>query len=147
MPGMDLALLLLAVGLVGVVAAVATGRIRGGLDEPVRGRPDRSLPEGPLTGRDVERLRFNLGARGYRMDEVDEALDRLRAELDDRDTRIAGLTEQVAGAGRQEPTAREPGRETADDRDIASRADAEVGSEPDEGVGLVKGSRSRDAGS
>ncbi len=92
---MDLALLLLAVGLVGVVAAVATGRIRGGLDEPVRGRPDRALPDGPLTGRDIERVRFNLAARGYRMDEVDEALDRLRAELDDRDARIAQLSERV----------------------------------------------------
>lgn len=95
---MDLVLLVLAVGLVGVVAAVATGRIRGGLDEPVRGRPDRALPEGPLSGRDVERVRFSIAARGYRMDEVDHALDRLRSELDARDARIAGLTETLAGS-------------------------------------------------
>jgi DivIVA domain-containing protein len=94
---MDLLLLLLAVGLVGVVAAVATGRIRGGLDEPTRGRPDRALPDGPLSGRDIERMRFSLAARGYRMDEVDETLDRLRAELDARDARIATLTAQLGG--------------------------------------------------
>lgn len=94
---MDLLLLLLAVALVGVVAAVATGRVRGGLDEPVRSLPDRALPEGLLTGRDVEQVRFNLGARGYRMDEVDQVLDRLRSELDARDARIAALSEQLAG--------------------------------------------------
>ncbi len=97
MPRMDLLLLLLAVGLVGVVAAVATGRIRGGLDEPARGRPDRALPDGPLSARDIERVRFNLALRGYRMDEVDDALDRLQAELDVRDARIASLTTQLGG--------------------------------------------------
>lgn len=97
MPRMDLLLLLLAVGLVGVVAAVATGRVRGGLDEPARGRPDRAMPEGPLSGRDVERVRFNLAVRGYRMDEVDDALDRLQQELDARDARIATLTARLGG--------------------------------------------------
>jgi DivIVA domain-containing protein len=94
---MDLLLLLLAVGLVGVVAAVATGRVRGGLDEPARGRPDRAMPDGPLSGRDVERVRFNLALRGYRMDEVDDALDRVQQELDARDARIASLIAQLGG--------------------------------------------------
>ena len=94
---MDLLLLLLAVGLVGVVAAVATGRVRGGLDEPARGRPDRAMPEGPLRGWDVERVRFNLALRGYRMNEVDDALDRVQQELDARDARIAVLTARLGG--------------------------------------------------
>jgi DivIVA domain-containing protein len=39
----------------------------------------------------VERLRFSLAFRGYRMDEVDDVLDRLTAELRARDARIAEM--------------------------------------------------------
>lgn len=88
---MELILLLVALAVVGVSAAVAVGRVRGGLDEPVRSRPDNALPAGRLTADDVARARFSVGLRGYRMDEVDAALDRLRGELRERDHELADL--------------------------------------------------------
>jgi DivIVA domain-containing protein len=91
----SLALLLLAVALTGVVAAVATGSVCGGLPEPVRTGAGRPLPVGPLRPRDLEDLRLSVVVRGYRMDEVDAVLDRLRDELAARDERIVAL-EQAA---------------------------------------------------
>jgi DivIVA domain-containing protein len=57
--------------------------------------PDRSprgvLPSGDIDRAAVDRLRFTLAFRGYRMDEVDEVLDRLVSEVEERDRRIAEL--------------------------------------------------------
>lgn len=58
--------------------------------EPVANLPPVLLPETPVPA-DVDRLRFSLGLRGYRMDQVDEVLDHLRDELSAKDLRIAGL--------------------------------------------------------
>jgi cell division septum initiation protein DivIVA len=48
--------------------------------------------------------------RGYRMDEVDDVLDRLAAEVSQRDARITDLEERLAARGvpRPEPVAYEP---------------------------------------
>ncbi len=91
-------MLLAALGVIGVVAAVATGRVRGGLDEPTTSRPYRALPERALVASDVDAVRFSLGLRGYRMDEVDEVLGRLRDELADRDVEIARFRQADGGA-------------------------------------------------
>ena len=95
MPDVDLILLLVAVAVVGVAAAVAVGRVQGGLEEPVRSRRDNALPDGRLTGADLEQARFSVGLRGYRMDEVDAALDRVQAELRERDAEIEVLREAL----------------------------------------------------
>lgn len=87
--GVTLVLILIALAGIAAVAAVATGRIGGGLDEPTTSRPDQGLPDSPLEPRDVDRLRFSLGLRGYRMQEVDHALERLREELVRRDAELA----------------------------------------------------------
>ncbi|MBA3266419.1 MAG: DivIVA domain-containing protein [Nocardioidaceae bacterium] len=54
-------------------------------------RPDSTIPVGrPLTADDLRDIRFSTAVRGYRMDEVDALLSRLRADLlarDDRDER------------------------------------------------------------
>ena len=47
------------------------------------------LPARDLTGVDVRGLRFQLAFRGYRMSEVDWALDRLAAEVDGLRARLA----------------------------------------------------------
>ncbi|MGO2540987.1 MAG: DivIVA domain-containing protein [Specibacter sp.] len=60
------------------------------LARPVANLPPVLLPDTPAPA-DVDRLRFSLGLRGYRMDQVDEVLDRLRDELAAKDLRIAGL--------------------------------------------------------
>lgn len=96
---MTLLLLLLALAVVAGAAAVAAGAVTGGLDDPVSTVPARALPARAPTGDDVTALRFVPALRGYRMDQVDAAmdglaaeLDRLHAELADRDRRIAELT-------------------------------------------------------
>jgi DivIVA domain-containing protein len=82
----------LAVAVMGVVAVVATGR-GGGLAEVFDDRPDARVPaDGPLRADDVRRVRFSTALRGYRMAEVDALLDRLSAELEERDRGADGPT-------------------------------------------------------
>lgn len=61
-----------------------------GLVEPTPNLPPVLLPHEP-TAADVDRLRFSLGLRGYRMDQVDQVLDRLREALNRQQLRIAEL--------------------------------------------------------
>jgi DivIVA domain-containing protein len=75
-------MLLLTIAVVAGVAAVAAGVVSGGLGDPAPPIPARALPEGPLTGPDVADLRFVQAFRGYRMDQVDAAMDALAVELD-----------------------------------------------------------------
>ncbi|MET0712643.1 MAG: DivIVA domain-containing protein [Jiangellaceae bacterium] len=80
------------------VAAVAVGR-GGGLD-PVESdllRP--SLPSGPISADDLDSVRFAVGFRGYRMDQVDDVLNRLGDELTERDARISELERRLAVGG------------------------------------------------
>ena len=51
----------------------------------------RRCPTGDVDRAGVDGLRFTLAFRGYRMDEVDDVLDRLVDELESRDARIAEL--------------------------------------------------------
>ncbi len=92
---MTLLLTLLIMAVIGLVAAVAAGRISGGLDEPASSLPGRGLPPGPFTLDDVDRVRFSPALRGYRMDEVDDVVDRLADELRRRDEELAVLRRLV----------------------------------------------------
>lgn len=88
---------LLALLVVGGVAVVAGGR-GGGLSDDWSDRPGPWLPtDRGVTPADVDAVHFGVGFRGYRMDEVDQVLDRLACELRERDERIARLE----GAGEQ----------------------------------------------
>lgn len=49
----------------------------------------------PVTGPDLERLRFNVVLRGYRMAEVDAVLDRFAADIARRDAEISALQERL----------------------------------------------------
>jgi DivIVA domain-containing protein len=81
----------LGIGVLAVVAVVAAGR-GGGLDPAEPDRPDVALPVDRLVSRpDVDAVRFSVGLRGYRMDEVDDVLDRIAADLESRDARIRQL--------------------------------------------------------
>ncbi|MGH6657219.1 MAG: DivIVA domain-containing protein [Actinocrinis sp.] len=80
--------------IVALLAAVGWLAIGGGghMSEPQPDRPDLALPgTGLLARTDVDRVRFSVGARGYRMDEVDDVLDRLAHEIELREDRIAEL--------------------------------------------------------
>lgn len=95
--------LFLVVALAVVVAAVTLVVVGGGesaaLPEAAGERLQDLLPEDrPVNRADVERLRFPVAARGYRMVDVDDALGRLGAEIAERDARIADLESALAGA-------------------------------------------------
>lgn len=103
-------MLLLLLAVIGGVAAVAAGVITGGLDDPASSVPARELPPGSPTSADVAALRFVPALRGYRMDQVDAAMDRLGTELDrlhaeiaDRDRRLAAYAPVPADTGPAEP--------------------------------------------
>jgi DivIVA domain-containing protein len=89
--------ILVVLAVVAAVAAVAAGVLRGsssdlvGLPEPTTTVPALQLPSDRFTGADLDRLRFSTGLRGYRMDVVDEVLDRLSAELRARDAEVGEL--------------------------------------------------------
>jgi DivIVA domain-containing protein len=97
-----------------VVAAVVLGA-GGTLTEPVTDQPDLELPAGPLTAGDVDAVRFPLAFRGYRMNEVDDVLDRLRTEIVVRDARIMELEYRLGGG---QPTSTEPDVEPATEQPV-----------------------------
>ena len=73
--------LLVAVVLIGLTMAAVMGRVDGSLVEPTSSSSYVPLPTDPLTDEDVAAMRFDTGLRGYRMDQVDDVLDRLVAEI------------------------------------------------------------------
>ena len=87
---MPIVVLLVIVAALGAAAVVLAGRSGRQADFA----PDRArfvLPDEPLHAADVDGVRFAVGLRGYRMDQVDEVMDRLAAELTERDRRLAEL--------------------------------------------------------
>jgi len=52
------------------------------------------LPDTELTGQDVRKVRFAIALRGYRMSDVDWALERMAGELD----RLRGQVGQLSGS-------------------------------------------------
>jgi len=65
-----------------------------GFDEPVASLPPVLLPA-EATPADVDRVRFSLGLRGYRMDQVDQVLDDLRDQLAAKDREIERLRAEL----------------------------------------------------
>ena len=57
-----------------------SGLLNGGFEQPVANLPPVLLPADAMPA-DVDRVRFSLGLRGYRMDQVDQVLDDLRDQL------------------------------------------------------------------
>ena len=91
-------ILVVIVLVVGAAALVALGG-GGSLPDAERDRLAPHLPDDRALNRaDVDELRFPMALRGYRMDEVDDVLDRMGAELTHRDTRIAELETALAAA-------------------------------------------------
>ena len=91
-------ILVVIVLVVGAAALVALGG-GGSLPDAERDRLAPHLPDDRALNRaDVDELRFPMALRGYRMDEVDDVLDRVGAELSHRDLRIAELEAALAAA-------------------------------------------------
>lgn len=89
---MIVVLIVLLVLVTGLAVAAVLGRFgESFMDDPVTTTPFEPLPSGPLRSADIADVRFDQTVRGYRMGQVDDVLDRLRAELEDRDAEIARL--------------------------------------------------------
>jgi DivIVA domain-containing protein len=101
-------LVFLAVVLVGVVAWAGLGRrsrgsaaqplpalLDGGFEQPPANLPPVLLPA-DAAPEDVDSLRFSLGLRGYRMDQVDQVLDDLRDQLVARQQEVDELRARLA---------------------------------------------------
>lgn len=65
-----------------------------GFDEPVASLPPVLLPADAEPA-DLDRIRFAVGVRGYRMDQVDQVLDELRDQLARKDRELAALRVQL----------------------------------------------------
>jgi DivIVA domain-containing protein len=107
--------------------------------------PDREpvdLPEDRmLAARDLDRVRFALGFRGYRMDQVDGVLDRAAADLDAWSEHVDGLEALLREQGidappRPMPTAPSPEFGGPADDDVADDAADDAG-DAEEGVGMT----------
>jgi DivIVA domain-containing protein len=74
-----------AVVLLGIVLLTGFAVVLALTESPISVEPvdriDAGLPEHPITSEDIGGLRFRIGLRGYRMDDVDAALDRIRRDL------------------------------------------------------------------
>jgi DivIVA domain-containing protein len=90
-PLVPLLLLLAVLAVLAAIAVVAGGRGGTMSTSPPDRSPSGELPVDDVGPAAIERLRFSLAFRGYRMDEVDGVLDRLASELETRDRRIAEL--------------------------------------------------------
>jgi DivIVA domain-containing protein len=110
-----------AIAALGVAAMAAAGGVGEMSPEPVYDVYRQQLPEGPLGAADIRGARFGLALRGYAMAQVDDLLERLAAEVAERDARIAELT----GSGHQ--------RADLEPRSGAGPATPDLRPEPDEG--------------
>lgn len=66
------------------------GLLDEGFEQPVANLPPVLLPAEAAPA-DVDRVRFSLGLRGYRMDQVDQVLDELRDQLEAKHEEVERL--------------------------------------------------------
>lgn len=105
---MSFFLVFLAIVLIGVVFWIGLGLRPGktgdgplpglpgvGFEQPPANLPPVLLPA-QAAPEDVDRVRFSLGLRGYRMDQVDQVLDELRDQLAAKQQEIDGLKAALA---------------------------------------------------
>ena len=85
-----LVVMVLVAAVVFLLSALVFGRGEELAPLPPGASPTR-LPASDVTSNDVRNLRFQQVLRGYKMTEVDWALDRLATEMDELRARIAEL--------------------------------------------------------
>ena len=87
------------------------------------------LPATDVTGTDIRDLRFQQTVRGYKMSEVDWALDRLAREVDELRVRLADAEARAAGesaAGESvDGAGQEVGAEELEAEDVPESASSE----------------------
>ena len=91
---------LLCIVVIAVAALLVVGRLDASLVEVGPDQPPLNLPaDRPLVHDDVDAVKFGVGMRGYRMDEVDTVLDRVADDLEARDQRIDQLERALVDRG------------------------------------------------
>ena len=129
---MSFFLVFLAVLLIGAVLWASVGARPGkgagrplpalldaGVEEPPANLPPVLLPANAAP-RDVDSVRFALGLRGYRMDQVDQVIDELRDQLAESRHEVETLKARLAAL---EQRALEPGAQEALEPRDAPEAD------------------------
>ena len=89
---MTVLFILVAIAVIAGIVLLATGRLRDGLPDVDDRRVAVGMPQAPvgeLLPQEIEQVRIDQALRGYRMDEVDELVDRLGAEITARDELLA----------------------------------------------------------
>jgi hypothetical protein len=84
-------ILLVGIVVLCFVVALILGLAGGGLGRGTTSLSHEPLPDEPIRDADFDDLVFDVGARGYRMSQVDGVVDRLRRELREKDAEIAVL--------------------------------------------------------
>ncbi|WP_258802748.1 DivIVA domain-containing protein [Pseudarthrobacter sp. NS4] len=123
---MSFFLVFLAIVLVGAVLWASLGRrprrsghrplpalLDGGFEQPPANLPPVLLPANAAP-EDVDRVRFSLGLRGYRMDQVDQVLDVLRDQLAARRQEVEELRARLLAF--EEPGGGSPGGDSDGER-------------------------------
>jgi hypothetical protein len=108
------------------VVALILGLAGGGLGRNTTSLSHEPLPDEPIRDTDFDDLVFDVGARGYRMSQVDGVVDRLRRELREKDEEIAVLRGDNTPESAPEPAA---SAEPAEEPDAAEQSDPAVGRE------------------
>lgn len=98
---MTVLFVVLAIAVVTGISLLAVGRLGALPDAPPDRVPDELPADGAIKGQHLQQVRFDIAARGYRMDEVDGLLDRLASEIAIRDATIASLRDDL---GQRDPS-------------------------------------------
>ena len=85
-------LLLIVVLLIGLTSAAVMGKIVGFMADPASSQSFAGVPEGSMSADDIGGLHFDLGLRGYRMDQVDQVIDALGARLSELENEVRSLS-------------------------------------------------------
>lgn len=100
---MDLVIVLVAVGLLGLAALVAAGWFGHMQAEPIRDDYQPPLDPGRIQADDLVDIRFATGPMGYNMAQVDEVMARIARELSAREERTPDVSGPARPTGEPDP--------------------------------------------